>query len=228
MSNRSFRLAVGLGSIVSLWVGVSFSHAQNPCLQSPEAFNQGSAARCASSLCGLDCFQCPQILAAASACGTSPQECPKTNPDTSCTKIKPIAATLTVGSKSGCPSGNSWALKTLQGTAYLTVQCDKGSVQTIRNVVFMNSHATATGQQCRWSYKNLSGLATWSEGKPATLSIDGFNRDVIVTDIKAAVLGSSVTFAGTAQAPLSEPTGYHSASPVSLSINAASSCDCNQ
>jgi hypothetical protein len=225
------QVLLAFASILHLAVDASPSYAADPCVQSPEAYNQGNAPRCAANLCGLDCFQCPQILAAAANCGTPPAECPKEDPDTSCTKIKPVEATLNIGTvnSDNCPSGGktSWALQSTGGTAYLTVLCDKGSVQTIRNVVFMDSRAKATGSQCGWNY-HPSVSVTWSEGKQPTLSIEGFNRPVVVSDFKAASVGPSITFAGAAQAPLTGAPGYHSSAPISMTISGAGKCDCEK
>lgn len=230
MSKIRVKVPSGIAILISLGIVTSFCYAVDPCMRSPEANNQGITPRCAESVCGLDCFQCPEILVAATACGSSDGGCSGTNSNSSCTQIKSVPASLNIGSldSRGCPSGgaNSWALKTTQGTAYLTVLCQSGNIQSIRNVVFADSKAKASGALCGWSYTPLSVVATWSEGKSPSLSIDGFSRDVIINNLAMTSNGTSLTLGGIAQAPLSGPTGYHSGAAISMTINASGTCSC--
>jgi len=224
-----------LVAIASLVAASGAAHAQTPCLQSPEGSSLGSGStRCDTKVCGIDCFACDKILAAAAGCGAQPPECPTAIPVETCVKVIPVEpVNLTIGTigktshGTNCPQGNDkpWALKAMNGSALATVVCQGGVVQSLKSVTFTDQDATASGSLCNWSYQGKSVLVSWAEGGTPRLVIGGMGK-VIVSYLKGTSSGGNFSLTGSARAPLSDGTGYHGDAPVQMSFSVAGRCEC--
>ncbi len=238
---RMWRKArLGICSLVllsSVIVAGGGAHAQTPCMQSPEDVRSGSSGgRCDAATCGIDCFSCDKIIAAAAGCGAKPPECPTEVPVETCVKVIPVEPVdLTIGTigrtsqGANCPQGNladkPWALKAMNGSVWATVVCQGGVVQSLKSVTFTDQDATASGSLCNWSYQGKSVLVSWAEGGTPRLLIGGMGN-VIVSDLKGTSSGGNFSLTGNARAPLSDGSGYHGNAPVRMSFSVAGRCEC--
>jgi hypothetical protein len=226
-----------LVAIASLVAASGAAHAQTPCLQSPEGSSLGSSStRCDTKVCGIDCFACDKLLAAAAGCGAKPPECPTVIPVEMCVKVIPVEpVNLTIGTigrtsqGANCPQGNladkPRALKAMNGSVWATVVCQGGVVQSLKSVTFTDQDATASGSLCNWSYQGKSVLVSWAEGGTPRLVIGGMGK-VIVSDLKGTSSGGNFSLTGSARAPLSDGSGYHGNAPVRMSFSVAGRCEC--